>query len=131
MNDFVRSFVSGTGASGLRPTANMPVRLYLTGTTSPDRVIPCTGGEDNAALGIARRGVVTAGLAVAVAMNYGFQFLAQVNTTVAQGAPLAIKDRSQFKAASVTAGNHFCARVEKARTNAGLTWLTWVGNGTV
>lgn len=131
MNDLVRSFVSGTGALPLNPTANMPVRLYLTGTTSPDRVVRCTGGEDAKALGISKRGVVTAALAVAVAMNYGFQFLGNVSTTVAQGDKLSIKNGSQFKPGYLTAGLRYCAVVERARTNAGLTWLTWVPGGVI
>lgn len=129
MNDFVRSYVAAT--NGLAPSANLPVRLYQTATTSPDRVQRCTGGEDTLAVGIARRGVTTSGLPVAVAVNPGFTFLGQVSTTVKQGDKLQIKNGASFKPSGTTAGLHYCAVVDKARTNSGLTWLTWVGVGTV
>lgn len=129
MSELMNSFVNGT--SGLPCSASLPVRPYLTGTTSPSRVRRCTGGEDSKAIGIVKRGVLTAGIAVAVAQNYGFQFLGQVSTTVSQGDKLSIKDGSAFKAAYLTAGLRFCAVALQSRTNAGQCWLMWVPGGVV
>lgn len=122
--------ISGiVGTSGLPPTANMPVRIYITGTKQVE-VVVVTGGEDAKVIGIARRGSATAGLAVGVMNGYHDPFLAKVNTTVKAGDKLAVKDRSQFRVIA-TAASRCCAQVLVPRTNAGVTWLAFVPNGVV
>lgn len=131
--DRILTFVVGT-SGGLVPSAGLPVRLYTTGGASPiAQVIRCTGGEDGKAVGICQRGALTAGIPVAVAVSEGFRFQATVATTVAQGDRLKIKNGSQFTSAAAIATNtvHYCAKVLKARTNTGLTWLEYIPNGVV
>jgi hypothetical protein len=117
------------GTSGLAPSANLPVRIYTTGTKQVE-VVAVTGGEDAKVVGIARRGVATIGFPLAVLNGYHDTFLGKVNTTVVAGQKLCIKDRSQLRVVA-TAANRFVAQVLVPRTNAGVTWLAFVPNGVV
>ena len=125
------SYVCGTNGAAFVPSANLPVRFYITGGTSPvGAIVRCTGGQENQAIGIAQRGVLTTGLSVAVADYDGHPFVGLVNTTVAQGDKLRLLNSTKYRVVA-TAGARCIARVAKARTNAGLTWLEYVPNGVV
>lgn len=123
MSDLILTYELGT--SGLPAVAEMPVRLYTTGSVHA-RVVACTGGEDNDVVGVAKASVATAGRAVPVAVNPGHRFQATVSTTVAAGAKLKINNRSNYvAAAAATTGipSRYTARVLQARANTGLCWL--------
>lgn len=131
MSDLILSYELGT--SGLPAVANMPVRLYTTGSDHA-RVVAATGGMDADVIGIARASVATAAYAVPVAVNRGHRFQATVSTTVAAGAKLKINNRSNFVAADAQVTgvpSRYTARVLKGRTNTGLCWLEFVPNGVV
>lgn len=129
--DKVNTYICGTNGAAFVPSANLPVRLYTTGGASNDGVVVrCTGGQVDKVIGIAKQGVLTTGLPVAVLMSDGAPFQALVNTTVAQGDKLTLLNSSKFRVVA-TAASRFCARVTRARTNAGVTWAEFVPNGVV
>lgn len=118
------------------PVQYGPVRLYTTGSNY-GRVVLATGGEDRDVIGIALAAPQTQGMACPVAISDGYEFQGSVNTTVSVGDKLKAGPGGVFQAAdSVTPTTaqdepRFCARVLKARTDTGVTWLAFERGGLV
>lgn len=124
MAELIRSYENATSGA-MKASGSLPVRLYTTGTNHK-RVIRATGGEDANIIGFAKAGVVTAGYGVAV-LEDG-EFLGKTSTTVAAGDKVKIGAGATYIKA-LTAGTRYCAKVLKARTNTGYTWLKAVPGG--